>query len=414
MAIACPNCGTVEDLPHLEVGESAVCITCENRLERTSGRSMLAAFALASSTFVLLFPANLLPTMTATLAGQTRQSLLSSGVFALWDRHYVIVAVLVGALAVVLPFVRFGLLSIVLGCVLIGLRPRWLGPGFRWAMHLDQWAMPDVFLFGCAVGYSRIAASLPVTIRWGGVCFIAAAFLCMLCRASLDRRAVWRTIAPAAPAPGDAPVISCTTCDLVVPAAAAESPCPRCGLRLHARKPDALTRTLALTIAGLALYLPANIYPMSNDYQLMSNVGPRQLHVVAQHRIVDGVRELVQNGFWPLAIVIICTSIAIPLCKLLGLGWFVLSVRRRSTKHLLFKTKLYRWIDEIGRWSSVDVFTVAVFLPLLQFGAFTHTFPGPGLPCFILVVVLTMVASDGFDPRLMWDVAFGPARVRGS
>lgn len=48
------------------------------------------------------------------------------------------------------------------------------------------------------------------------------------------------------------------------------------------------------------------------------------------HRIIDGVQELFQGGFWPLGVIIFCTSIAIPLMKLLGLGWLLLSVRRRS------------------------------------------------------------------------------------
>src|SRR5581483_11915999 len=302
----------------------------------------------------------------------------------------------VGMFAVVLPFIRFGLLSLVLGCVLTRYRPAWLGWGFRWTLALDAWAMPDVFLIGCAVGYSRVRANLPVTIEWGGICFIAAALLSMLSRASLDRRTAWRTIAPERQLDEQVPAISCTICDLVVPADAEGTPCSRCGQTLGARKPDTLIRTTALVIAGAALYIPAYIFPMSTALQ-MGQLVP--------HRISDGVRELISAGLWPLAILITCTSIAIPLLKLVGLGWFVVSVHRRSRSHLVFKTKLYRLIDEVGRWSCIDVFTIAVFLPLLHFDSLASTRADTGAAAFILVVTLTMIASRTLDPRLLWDMS---------
>jgi len=91
--------------------------------------------------------------------------------------------------------------------------------------------------------------------------------------------------------------------------------------------------------------------------------------------------------------------------KLAGLSWFALSIWRRSGRALPFKTATYRFIDEIGRWSCIDVFTIAVFLPLLQFDGLLTSQAAPGAVAFILVVVLTMWASRTFDPRLMWDAA---------
>src|SRR5581483_3901786 len=162
----------------------------------------------------------------------------------------VIPSLLVALFAMILPLARFGLLSLVLGLLRLGRRPTWLGRGFRWAMYLDQWAMPDVFLFGAAVGYSRVAASLPVVITPGGYCFIAAALLCMLTRASLDQRTVWRAIAMEQEAPPpEVGAISCSACDLVLPASCEQARCPRCGLRVHARKSGSLASTLALVIA---------------------------------------------------------------------------------------------------------------------------------------------------------------------
>ncbi|HEX5208990.1 MAG TPA: paraquat-inducible protein A [Steroidobacteraceae bacterium] len=400
MTIACTDCGTLQDIPPLPWGAIAVCPTCDNRLERTNGRSINGALACASATFVLLFPANLLPIMHVSMLDMTRESRLGSGIVTLWHNQWVLVALLVAAFAVILPFVRFGLLSLVLALLQLGRRPRWLGPAFRWSLHLDQWAMPDVFLIGCAVGYSRIAAVMPVKIGWGGICLIFAAFLCMLSRAALDTRAVWRVLSPecAAP-PEEQPTLACRFCDLVQPVGAEGRRCPRCGLTLRARKPDSIVRTAALVIAGFALFFPANLYPMSLD---------RQFGVTVTHRIVDGILELFQAHLWPLGVLIFFTSIAIPLLKLAGLSWFLISVWYGSRRGLVLKTRLCRLIDEIGRWSCVDIFTIAVFLPLMHFDGMVSTNAAQGATAFLLVVVITMFASHAFDPRLMWDAALAP------
>jgi paraquat-inducible protein A len=396
MTIACTDCGSLEELPVVARGCTAKCPICERGLERTSGRSITAALACSLGTFLLLFPANLIPLMSVDMLQMHRSALLGAGVIDIWNEGWVLLAPLIGAFAVVLPFVRFGLLSLALGEVRVGRRPRWLGTAFRWAVWLDVWAMPDVFLIGCFVGYSRVAASLNVTIEPGGYCFIAAALLSMLSRASIDLPSVWRAIGDDHPLTESESVLSCTTCDLIMPATADGQSCPRCGATLHTRKPHSVSRTIALVTAAFLLYWPANLFPMSSTLQM----GTTQ-----SHRIVDGISELFAAGFAPLGVIIFCTSIAIPVLKILGLAWCSVSVLTGSRKYLVAKTRLYRTIDELGRWSNVDPFTIAVFVPLMHFDSMVATRAELGSTAFILVVVLTLLASRAFDPRLMWDVA---------
>jgi paraquat-inducible protein A len=394
MTIGCPECGALEDIPPLTAWTLARCRVCHYPLERRSARSLDAALACTVTTFLLLFPANLAPLMTVHLLGAERSSVLASGIVMMGSDGWVILALLLGMFGIVLPFVRFGALAIVLGAVRFGWRFKALGALFRWALWLDIWAMPDVYLFGCFVGYSRVTQNLTGTIGAGGYCFVVAALLSMLTRALLDRRTVWRAIASEQKLPKDETVLSCTACDLVESASREGEPCLRCGLKLRSRKPDAVVRASALSLAALVLTLPANLYPMTLSMQLGQNV---------QHRIVDGVYELFQAGLWPLGVVIFCTSIVIPVAKIVGMGWFVLSVKRQSRKHLRLKAYLYRWIDELGRWSNVDVFTIAAFVPLIHFGSIASSRPANGATAFALVVFLTMLASRAFDPRLMWD-----------
>ncbi len=396
MTIGCPECGTLADTSALTGPLLARCRTCHYPLERTNGRSIGAALACSLTTFVLLLPGNLSPLMTVHLLGAERSSVLSSGIVSMWRERFELLAIILGLTGIVLPLVRFGALSVVLVAVMRGWRPRWLGRCYRWTAWLDAWAMPDVFLIGCFVGYSRVTQDLTGSIDAGGYCFVAAAFMSMLTRATLDRRTVWRAIAPERQvAPGDR-VLSCTACDLIAPVEEAGRPCPRCGLVLRKRKPDAVARAAALSLAAFVLAFPANLFPMTLSVELGHDV---------RHRIIDGVFELFKAGLWPLGLLIVCTSIAIPFMKLAGMGWFIVSILRRSDRHLRTKTFLFRLIDELGRWSNVDVFTIAAFTPLIDFDGLASSRPADGATAFALVVILTMAASRAFDPRLMWDAA---------
>jgi len=395
--IACPDCAAIQRLPDLRRGGLVECRRCGSTLERSNGRSLDAALACAIATLLLLFPANLLPLMSVSFLGTEHASQLGAGVVIMWQQHFMLIAIVVAAQAVVLPFLRFGLLASVLAALRFGRPGPWVGMAFRWSERLDLWAMPDVFLIGLFVGYGRVRHSLPVQIEAGGWCIIGAAFLTMVTRASLDRRTIWRRIEP--PEAVSPTGLACTSCDLVSDQHEPGARCPRCRARLWPRKPFSIMRTAALLATGYLLYPVANIYPMSIAIQLGS---PKP------HTIFDGVQELIGANLWPLAAIIFMTSIGIPMLKLIGLTWLCISVRRKSRWALRTKTRVYRIIHEIGRWSNVDIYTIVVFLPLMQFGQFVSIRTATGAAAFLTVVVVSMIAARWFDPRLMWDAAGEP------
>ncbi len=400
MAIACPDCGSIQELPALPARATASCSGCGNALERTAGRSISAAFSLSLTTLLLLVAAMCLPFLSVHVLGMSRETHLYSVVWVLLDSHWVLLAAGICLFIVVFPLLRFFLLSVVLGALYLGIRRAWLGPVFRYAVNLDLWSMPDVLLIGSFIGYTRLNMDLATHIGTGGWCFIGAAALSMIAHASLDRRTVWRAIGRDREIPRNRPAISCSACDLAVPASAEGGRCPRCGARLHARKPDALVRTAALVCAGLILYPPANIWPMT----IQSTFGTNE-----SQTIFYGITRLQQAGLWPFAIVIFLTSITIPLVKLAVLAWCTLSVHFRWKWALVFRTRLYHYVDELGRWSNVDIMIIAVFAPLMQFGQLVTVHVGAGANAFFAVVVVTMFASRGFDARLMWDAVEAPA-----
>ena len=170
--------------------------------------------------------------------------------------------------------------------------------------------------------------------------------------------------------------------------------CPRCGSALHLRTRDSIQRTIALMIAASILYVPANVYPiMTTD----------QLGVPLDSTILGGVILLWEMGSYPVALVIFVASVLVPLGKLVGLGVLVFAVVHGRSPRAREHTVLYRVTEFVGRWSMVDVFVVAILVGLIQLGGLLAIRPGVAALAFGAVVVLTMLAAESFDPRLLWD-----------
>lgn len=170
--------------------------------------------------------------------------------------------------------------------------------------------------------------------------------------------------------------------------------CPRCEAPLHRRKPNSLARTWALLIAALVLYVPANMLPVM--YTDMFGSG-------SENTILSGVVEFWKDGSWDIALLIFIASVGVPCMKFFVLGMLLISTQRRSRWAMRERARLYRFIETIGYWSMLDVLVVALVAALVQFRALGTIEPRLGILFFGLVVVLTMMASMSFDPRLIWD-----------
>lgn len=193
-------------------------------------------------------------------------------------------------------------------------------------------------------------------------------------------------------------LIACHDCGLLVPAGAAghgHARCPRCGAALHGRKPDSLARAWAFLLAAAIMYVPANILPMT----ITTALGAAQ-----SDTIMSGVIYFIHSGSWEIAAVIFIASIFVPMAKLAILVFLLLSVQLRCRWRPRDRTVLYRMTELVGRWSMVDVYVVTILVALVKLGAVANIEAGPAAVFFATVVVLTMLAAESFDPRLIWDV----------
>ena len=171
--------------------------------------------------------------------------------------------------------------------------------------------------------------------------------------------------------------------------------CPCCRSSIHSRIPESLSRTWALLIAAIFLYIPANTFPIMTVV-LWGNG--------EQDTILSGVMHLFDAGMWPLALLIFIASIFIPMLKLFILTGLLISIHLKSTWKPKDRTILYRIMEFVGRWSMVDIFVIGILVALVQFGNTAMVTANIGALCFASVVILTMFAAHTFDPRLIWDI----------
>jgi paraquat-inducible protein A len=193
-------------------------------------------------------------------------------------------------------------------------------------------------------------------------------------------------------------LLSCHDCHLLTKAQAGDAhdhlACPRCGAALHERKPNSIARTWALVVAAIILYIPANVLPMT----VTSALG-----TVQADTIMSGVIYFIHSGSYEIAAVIFIASVFVPLLKLLILIGLLLSVQFRWRWSPRDRTSLYRLTEAVGRWSMLDVYVVTILVALVKLGAVASIEAGPAAVFFAAVVVITMIAAESFDPRLIWD-----------
>jgi paraquat-inducible protein A len=193
-------------------------------------------------------------------------------------------------------------------------------------------------------------------------------------------------------------VISCEICGLVQKVAELEpgtvAECSRCSSTIRTRKRNAIGRTAAFSLAALILYIPANIYPILR----MEYYG-----AYSENTVWDGCVNLFKDGQWLVAAIVFLASILIPLCKLAGLFFLVISTKLKSAYGREQRVWLYKAISVIGPWAMLDVFLLSILVALVKLQRIATILPGRGFLAFTAMVVLTILASSSFDPKLMWD-----------
>ena len=369
-----------------------------------SDKSVEHTLALVITAIVLFTIANIFPIIRMQAEGHELATTLFSSVTYLLTHDMKLLSGLVFLTTIGAPLIQLsGLLYILLPLNFNRISP-YAPQVYRVVRMVTSWSMMEVLMLGILVSVvklSALATVIPGIALWsfGFLIFIVAAIL-----TDLDTEMLWELISSKAGAnstnnlKAGVQLTNCHNCHLLCSVnprdEQQQSRCPRCSSILHLRKPESLTRCTALLIAALVMYIPANLLPV----MVVTSFGKTE-----GDTIMSGVIYLATSGDWPLAVIVLIASIFVPSIKLVILSLLLVTVRFKSQWRPQERTRLYRLTEGIGRWSMVDIYVDTLMAALIQIQGLMVIEVGIGAIAFGAVVVLTILAAQAFDPRLIWD-----------
>lgn len=195
-------------------------------------------------------------------------------------------------------------------------------------------------------------------------------------------------------------LIACHECDLLMPkpelALGERAECPRCGYELYTHRHQVVRRSLALVLAALLLYVPANFLPII------------QLSLLGQstHDTVwSGVLGLYDSGMHSVAVVVFLCSMAIPLLKLLCQLFVLLSIRWRIGRS--YGLLLYRLYHHMREWGMLEVYLMGILVAIVKLIDIADLSLGLGLACFIALLLVQVWLEVTMSPHQIWQALAG-------
>jgi paraquat-inducible protein A len=359
--VGCPVCGLAQTVGDLPAATTAHCARCDSVLRRSGSGANQAALCFTLGALLLFAPANLWPILEVTTFGRVHSYTMLSGAEALWQGTMWPLAIPVVLASVALPAGLIVALLALCGARQLGVGTESLRPWRRLCDALRAWAIVDVYLLAIFVTVVKLAELTDAAAALGSGLLFAMVVCLTLALRSLDAEGA--DLAPAADVGPDG----------------------------SSGQPRSATRTFALALGALILFVPANVFPTLT----VTSYGSTQTATV-----FGGVVDLWQAGMWPLAIIVVCASLLIPFFKIIGLMFLTLTLDRPVDR--LARTRLYLFIAQIGRWSMLDVYVISLIVAVLHFGLLAQAQAEIGSLAFVSVVIVTLLAAQSFDPRLIW------------
>ncbi|TCL02356.1 membrane integrity lipid transport subunit YebS [Sodalis ligni] len=388
----CAQCDTLFILPTLHQNQDAFCPRCRAKVAH-GHEWTINQLAILALTMVVLMPfAYGEPLISIRLLGTSINATLVHGIWQMAIQGQPITASMVAFCTVGAPC------TLVIAILYLNVGER-LGMNLRPVLlmltRLKEWVMLDIYLIGMAVAAIKVKDYADVDTGLALPAFIALALLSVVTMTHLNIGQLWEHFYPE-PAPpfrtNTAGLKVCLGCNFTG-YADERGRCPRCHTPLRLRRRQSLQKSWAALIASVVLLIPANLLPISIIYIN----GSRN-----ESTILSAIGSLANDNI-PVAAVVFIASILVPFIKVIVLLTLLLSIHFKVRQGLKTRIRLLRFVSWIGRWSMLDLFVISITMSLVdrdQLLAFTM---GPAAFYFGSAVILTILAVEWLDSRLIWD-----------
>jgi len=386
----CPQCDTLFALPVMKSHQSAWCPRCDAKIRDGRDWSLTRLAAMAVTMLLLMPFAWSEPLLRFYLLGTRIDANLLMGIWQMTAQGDPLTAAMVFFCAVGAPLVLVAAIAYLWFGNILGMNLR---PVLLMIERLKEWVMLDIYLVGIGVASIKVQDYAFLQPGVGLLAFIALVILSILTIIHLNVEQLWERFYPQRPAtrPHDNLRV-CLGCHFTgLPDTRGR--CPRCHIPLRLRRRQSIQKCWAALLASMVFLLPANLLPISVVYIN----GARQ-----EDTIMSGIISLGSSNIAVAAIVFIA-SILVPFTKVLVMLTLLVSIHFKCEQGLRTRVLLLRLVTWIGRWSMLDLFVISLTMSLInrdQLLAFTM---GPAAFYFGAAVILTILAVEWLDSRLLWD-----------
>ncbi len=386
----CPQCDTLFALPVMKSHQSAWCPRCDAKIRDGRDWSLTRLAAMAVTMLLLMPFAWSEPLLRFYLLGTRIDANLLMGIWQMTAQGDPLTAAMVFFCSVGAPLVLVAAIAYLWFGNILGMNLR---PVLLMIERLKEWVMLDIYLVGIGVASIKVQDYAFLQPGVGLLAFIALVILSILTIIHLNVEQLWERFYPQRPAtrPHDNLRV-CLGCHFTgLPDARGR--CPRCHIPLRLRRRQSIQKCWAALLASMVFLLPANLLPISVVYIN----GARQ-----EDTIMSGIISLGSSNIAVAAIVFIA-SILVPFTKVLVMLTLLISIHFKCEQGLRTRVLLLRLVTWIGRWSMLDLFVISLTMSLInrdQLLAFTM---GPAAFYFGAAVILTILAVEWLDSRLLWD-----------
>ncbi|OLR21289.1 membrane integrity lipid transport subunit YebS [Enterobacter kobei] len=386
----CPQCDTLFALPVMKSHQSAWCPRCDAKIRDGRDWSLTRLAAMAVTMLLLMPFAWSEPLLRFYLLGTRIDANLLMGIWQMTAQGDPLTAAMVFFCAVGAPLVLVAAIAYLWFGNILGMNLR---PVLLMIERLKEWVMLDIYLVGIGVASIKVQDYAFLQPGVGLLAFIALVILSILTIIHLNVEQLWERFYPQRPATRPHENLRvCLGCHFTgLPDARGR--CPRCHIPLRLRRRQSIQKCWAALLASMVFLLPANLLPISVVYIN----GARQ-----EDTIMSGIISLGSSNIAVAAIVFIA-SILVPFTKVLVMLTLLVSIHFKCEQGLRTRVLLLRLVTWIGRWSMLDLFVISLTMSLInrdQLLAFTM---GPAAFYFGAAVILTILAVEWLDSRLLWD-----------
>lgn len=191
---ACPQCDLLMRLSRISAGQKALCPRCGASIRKPRTDTIGKPLALTVASLLLFVPANFMPILVLDILGHSSVSTMVGAVQVLFAGGLPLVALMVFFCSILAPLATMGLLAVVLFSARLQRGPAFLPGCFRLYLHLDSWAMLEVYMIGLLVSIVKLLDLARVEVGIGLFCFVGLLLTSLAAKAALDREALWEKI----------------------------------------------------------------------------------------------------------------------------------------------------------------------------------------------------------------------------